>query len=245
MIMDVFRRVIDNLLDIVYPKTCLACKERLTVSCIDGLVCFECWQKIKRNTPPFCSSCGRRLRKENLNKSICPGCQKNKWHFDRAFSPCIYDGVIKELIHAFKYNNKDHLGFTLSRLMTDFIKEFNVPVDFVDFIVPIPLHRTRLREREFNQAEALSAPIAKEFQKPVASGLLVRARPTKTQTDLEKEMRLLNVKGSFSITNPAAVKGKNLLLVDDVLTTGATSSEAAKTLKQAGARVVFALTLAN
>lgn len=245
MIKDVFRRVISHLLDIVYPKTCLACHERLTDSCMDGLVCFECWQKIKKNTPPFCSLCGRSLRKENLHRSICSECQKMNWHFDRAFSPCVYEGVIKELIHAFKYKNKDHLGHTLSRLMIDFIKEFRVPVDFVDFIVPIPLHRSRFREREFNQAQVLSEHLAREFQKPVASDWLQRLRATKTQTDLERDMRLINVRGSFSVKDPHLVKGKNIFLIDDVFTTGATSSEAAKTLKQAGAQVVFAMTLAN
>jgi competence protein ComFC len=168
-----------------------------------------------------------------------------KWHFDRAFSPCIYEGVIKELIHAFKYKNKDHLGYTLSRLMTDFIKEFRIPVEFVDFIIPIPLHRSRLREREFNQAQVLSEHLAREFQKPVACDWLQRLRATKTQTDLERNMRLINVRGSFSVKEPQLVKGKNILLIDDVLTTGATSSEAAKALKQAGAQVVFAMTLAT
>ncbi|KPK97074.1 MAG: hypothetical protein AMJ95_10890 [Omnitrophica WOR_2 bacterium SM23_72] len=245
MIGDMLRRVIGNLLDIIYPKTCLACHQRLTDSCIDGLVCSVCWQKIKRNTPPFCSLCGRSLRKENLHRSLCPECQKMRWHFDRAFSPCAYEGVLKELIHAFKYRNKDHLGFTLSRLMSDFIKEFRVPVEFVDFIIPIPLHRSRLREREFNQAEVLSEHLAREFQKPLACDWLLRRRATKTQTDLEKDLRLINVRDSFSVRDPQIVKGKNILLIDDVFTTGATSSEAAKTLKQAGAQVVFAMTLAN
>ncbi|MCX5702400.1 MAG: ComF family protein [Candidatus Omnitrophica bacterium] len=238
------RRFINSLVDIVYPKICLACKNKLREqSCIENIVCAECWGKIKKNLPPFCHSCGRHL--EKFVSKICPSCLRKQLHFDRAFSPCVYEGVIKKLIHAFKYQNKDYLGFKLSRLMIEFIKEYNVPVDLLDSILPIPLHKTRLREREFNQAEVLSNHIAKEFNKTVLSDCLMRHRYTKTQTGLKDSLRLLNVKGSFSTNQGKAIKGKNILLVDDVLTTGSTASEAAYVLKNAGANIVFVLTLAS
>jgi len=240
------REFLSSLVDIIYPKVCLVCKNSLkNVSSIDSTVCGQCWTKIKRNLPPFCNSCGRHLKKANLNKNICPTCLKKPLHFDRAFSPCIYDGAIKELIHEFKYKNKDYLGATLSRLMIEFIKEYDVPIDYLDLIVPIPLHPTRLREREFNQAEILSNYIAAEFNKNITDKILIRHRVTKTQTELETEQRFVNVQGSFSVTRKEGLKGKNILLVDDVLTTGATSSEAASALKGAGANIVFVLTLSN
>ncbi len=238
-------RLVNSLVDIIYPKTCLVCKNKLATSSVDNVVCNGCWGNIKRNLPPFCHSCGRQLKKSNFNKSICPSCLKTKLHFDRAFSPCIYEGVIKDLIHNFKYKGKDYLGSALSRLMTEFIKEYDLPIGYIDLIVPLPLHKTRLREREFNQAEILAKFIAQEFKKNLASEDLRRHRPTKTQTDLELNERLLNVKGSFLVTELERVKGKNILLVDDVLTTGATSSEAAYALKDSGANIVFVLTLAN
>jgi len=129
--------------------------------------------------------------------------------------------------------------------MVEFIKEYNAPIDYVDFIIPIPLHKTKLREREFNQAEILSRHIAKEFRKCVLTDVLLRTRETKTQADLEMAERILNVRDSFSVTKHEQIRRKNILLVDDVLTTGATSSEAAKALKNAGANIVFVLTLAN
>ncbi len=239
------RRLIKGLADIVYPKRCLVCKNKLGASSVDNLICRVCWGNIKRNTPPFCHSCGRHLEKGNLTKNICPRCIKQRLHFDRAFCPCIYTGVIKELIHEFKYKNKDYLGFSLSKLMIEFIREYNVAVDCLDFIVPVPLHKTRLREREFNQAEILSKYIAEEFKKTLLPDALLRHRHTKTQTDLELNQRLLNVKDSFSVNKLKDIKGKNLLVVDDVLTTGATASCAALTLKRAGANIVFVLTLAN
>lgn len=232
------------LADIIYPKACLACKKPLKdKASTDNLVCAGCWAKIKKNTPPFCYRCGRHLEKPVRN--ICPGCTRKQLHFDRAFSPCAYEGIIKELIHAFKYLGKDYLGHTLGGLMVEFIKDYNVPVQLLDLIIPIPLHEARMREREFNQAQILSSHIAGIFNKKVSSDALKRIRHTKTQTDLENDQRLLNVKGSFVVTKNEEIKNKNILLVDDVLTTGATSSEAASALKNAGANIVFVLTLAN
>ena len=240
-----FRRLIHGLTQILYPKVCLSCKKKLGAEAKDGFICSQCRGKIKKNLPPFCISCGRQLEKRWFAKNICPSCQKKKLHFDRAFSPCVYDGVIKDLIHEFKYNGKDYLGRSLSRLMIEFIKEYALPMDCLDLIVPVPLHKVRLREREFNQAQILSGYIAREFDKKILEGALIRNRHTKTQTELEENQRLLNVQNSFSVLRSEDIKGKNILLVDDVLTTAATSSEAAYTLKNSGANIVFVLTLAN
>ncbi len=239
------RKFLNVLADIVYPKTCLVCKRQLgELACIDNLVCTQCWDKIKRNAPPFCRSCGRQLQKPII-QNICPACVRKQLHFDRAFSPCVYEGTIKELIHAFKYRGKDYLGATLAGLMAAFIEEYALPMDILDLIIPIPLHKTRLREREFNQAQILSEHIARRFGKKTSYDSLARLRLTKTQTELETGERLLNVKGSFTAIKKEDVKGKNILLVDDVLTTGSTCSEAAYALKDAGANIVFVLTLAN
>lgn len=229
--------------DTVFPRTCLCCKEKLGDWQQDDFVCRKCISKIKKNLPPFCSSCGRHLDKKDFSKNICNSCAKNRLHFDRAFAPCVYDGVIKELIHEFKYRDKDYLGKSLAKIMADFIKTYELPLDCVDYIVPVPLHDTRLREREFNQAEVLSRHICEEFDKDLITGIIRRSRYTKTQTELNPDERLLNVKQSFHTTGD--LSGKNVLLVDDVLTTGATSSEAAHALKSAGANIVFVLTLAN
>lgn len=242
--MDMLRNFLNAFADILYPKICLACKTKLKdKSSIDNLVCGECWGKIKKNPPPFCHSCGRHLN--NPTKNICPSCMRKQMHFDRAFSPCAYEGVLKELILLFKYKNKDYLGTPLSRIMVEFIRDYNLPMDFIDLIIPVPLHKARLREREFNQAEVLSNHIAPIFNKRVLPDGLIRTRDTKTQTELEIKERLRNVRGGFTVRKSKDIESKNILLVDDVLTTGATSSEAAHTLKKAGAHIVFVLTLAN
>lgn len=240
------RRYIRSLIDIVYPPACLLCKKNLkNTSTVENLVCIECWGKIKKNLPPFCYYCGKHLERHDLFKNICSACRKKQLHFDRAFSACAYEGTVKELIHQFKYKNKDYLGFILSRLMIEFIKEYSLPLDLIDFIIPVPLHKARLREREFNQAQVLGDYIAGEFNKKILGNALGRLRYTRSQTELEESARFLNVKNSFAFLGKEDIKGKNILLVDDVLTTGATSSEAASALKRAGAGVIFVLTLAN
>ncbi len=234
-----------GLTDIIYPKECVSCKNTIVHNAVDDLVCFDCWTAIKENVPPFCIRCGRHLDKKNLTKNVCPHCIRKEYYFDRAFSPCSFEGPIQELIHEFKYNGKDYLAKPLSRLLLNFIGEYRVPVEFMDMIVPVPLHQARLRERQFNQAALLSRYISEAFSRDQAEDILVRNRSTKTQADLTIAERLANVQGSFSTKENAPIQGKNILLIDDVLTTGATASEASCALKKAGANIVFVLTLAN
>jgi len=243
--MRMLRRLLDGLVDIVYPKKCLACKNKLDIASSDAFICSQCRGKIKRNMPPFCRHCGRHLNTKIDTKGICASCIRQPLYFDRAFSSCIYEGVIKELIREFKYKNKDYLARSLSEIMIDFIKEYNLPLDYMDLIVPVPLHKARLREREFNQAGILSNHIAGAFNKIVSEEALIRRRATRTQVELKDNERFINVAGSFSLDPAISVRGKNILLVDDVLTTGATASEAARVLKNSGANIVFVLTLAN
>jgi ComF family protein len=241
-----WRKIIGGLRDIIYPPRCLACKTPLVFSASgESFVCAKCLGGIKKNLPPFCSRCGRHLKKNNLAKNVCTGCARTTLHFDRAFSPLLYEGAIKELLHEFKYKGKDYLGATLSSPMLEFIREYHLPLEYLDLIVPVPLHNSKLREREFNQAQVLGNFIAREFHKELRDDILIRNRATLTQTELEIGKRLNNVKDCFSVRDTDTVKEKNILLVDDVLTTGATCSEAALALKKSGAGIVFALTLAN
>jgi ComF family protein len=241
MLMRFFR----GLVDICWPKNCLICKKAIGDASVDNVVCLECWSKVKRNSPPFCHFCGRHLEKKNLSKGLCPACIRKQPYFDRAFSPCQYDGVIKELIHAFKYKGKDYLGTTLSRPMVEFIHEYSIPMELIDCIIPVPLHKTRLREREFNQAYILSKCIATQFNKKILHNKLLRLRYTRPQVELLPRQRLENVRESFHARKQSSLKSKNILLVDDVLTTGQTASWAAYALKRAGANIVFVLTIAN
>jgi len=241
------RGLFKGLKDLLYPNCCLVCKNRIPAPDQEQLICTVCWDKLEKNLPPFCAGCGRHLTPEAIKNNACPSCSKCKTNFcfDRAFSPCQYSGSVKKLIHEFKYSRKDYLGQPLGKLMNTFIHDYHLPIEYFDFIVPIPLHKSRLREREFNQAEILSHEIARQFNKKVLTDGFIRVKPTKTQTELTWPQRCQNMEKSFSVTKPDLIKDTNLLLVDDVLTTGATSNEAAKCLKNAGAKKVLLLTLAS
>jgi len=245
LIVKVLNNLMRGIIDLAYPENCLICKNKITprVS-TDRFVCAACWAKIRINRPPFCHSCGRSLTRQKSVKNLCVKCVKHPLDFDRAFSPCSYEGVIRELIHMFKYNGKDYLGPLLSGIMNDFIKEYNLPIRIIDTLIPIPLHKARLREREYNQSFILSQYISREFNIPATDKLLLRYRNTKTQTELKDIDRFQNIRESFSVNEKKDLKGKNFLLIDDVFTTGATCSEAARVLKQAGANIVYCLTLA-
>jgi ComF family protein len=239
------RNLIWHFIDILYPKHCHLCHNRLKSNDLDDVVCLDCWSGIKKNLPPFCRRCGRNIKDNRITKHICAGCRRTNFGFDRAFSPCVYEGTIKELIYQFKYGSRDYLGKTLSRLLIDFIKEYGLEVSLFDLIIPVPLHQRKLREREFNQAQTLSEFLSAGLGLELSTKELIRVRDTATQTGLDDRQRWSNLSGSFAVGNTGKVKGKNILLIDDVFTTGATCSEAAAALKSAGAGAVFVLTLAN
>lgn len=239
------KSIFNNLINLVYPKQCLICKETTAPSNSDSSVCINCWAKIQKNLPPFCQICGRHLEIRLIDSNICPKCRRTNYNFDRAFSPCLYQGTVKDLIHFFKYKGKIYLGKQLAGLLIEFIKNYRLPIDMIDMIVPIPLHKRKLREREFNQAEILATYVAETSNKKISCNNLYRIRDNLSQITLSDAKRWENVKGIFKSRNPTEFKDKTILLVDDVFTTGATASEAAFVLKKAGAKGVFVLTIAN
>ena len=240
-----FAGLFRGLKDLIYPDCCLVCKNKIELNKEQNLLCTNCLDKIEKNLPPFCAGCGRHLDTEAIKKNTCVACANTKFYFDRAFSPCVYTGTIKKLIHEFKYSGKPYLGKSLGTIMNTFIRDYNLPIQHLDYIIPIPLHKSRLREREFNQARILSQQVCEEFDKKLLAGALIRNKPTKSQAELGFEERRQNMKGSFLVVKPERIKDTNLLLIDDVLTTAATSNEAARSLKEAGAKIVILLTLAN
>lgn len=226
-----------NFINIIYPARCAICHNVVSPKII---LCQDCLKAIELNVAPFCPRCGR-----GLNRSACGNCKKMAFHFDRAWSACRYKDIAAALIHLLKYKGKREIKNPLIKIITNFIKESRIPMHNIDIITPIPLHQAKLREREFNQSLLLSEGIAGVFNIKHSVKNLIRIKNQNTQTKLNVNSRFRNIKGSFKIKNSANFKNKNVLLVDDVLTTGATTSEASRVLKQAGARKVFVLTFAN
>jgi len=230
-------------LNLIYPKRCQG--GGLTLHYKNNFyLCKECLKKIRINRPPFCIRCGRPISGlPNLN-AVCGRCIGAKYKFERVFSCCNYEGLIKELIHKFKYNRKKYLIHLFNELLVNFVKSY-IDINSIDMIVPVPLHRGKLQQRGFDQSLLLSRNLSKIFGIALVYNILKRKKDTKQQTRLNKIQRLNNVKGAFFIKDKRIFNRKRVLLIDDVVTTAATANECAALLMESGARSVFLLTLAR
>jgi len=192
---------------------------------------------------PLCPVCGIPFVGTGADHH-CGACLTQSPYFDIARAPLLYEGPIRDLIHSFKYSHHTHLRYPLALLTLEGLREFLTEQE-PHTIVPVPLHRSRLRQRGFNQAVLLGRVLSHNLSVPMTPDLLVRTRRTEPQVELSAEKRRLNVKGAFSVKKPGLVVGKRVLLLDDVMTTGSTMDECAKELKKAGALSVIALTIAR
>jgi competence protein ComFC len=239
MLQDVFQ----GIKELVFPDNCLICRNYLN-SRHQKQLCDSCLLTITQNTPPFCLKCSRPITVFN-SQGLCLSCLKSDYHFDIAWSACIYEKPLTELIYSFKYHGKTSLRKLFFHLLKDFIETYHVPLEHFDMIIPIPLHPTRFRERGFNQAELLSQMIAEYYQLCHRNDLLMRWKFTPSQTLQEAKQRWTNVSDAFRINDPLDIADKSVLIVDDLLTTAATANAASETLKKAGAAYVGVLTLAT
>ena len=230
--------IFKTFLDIVLPPVCYVCKE----SCSGKYgLCEVCLEKIWHIPPPYCLKCGRRVPEK---ESTCGECKKKVVHVQRGFSCCEYKDTIKHCIHLFKYNGYVGLVDIFKDIMTDFLKKHTLDKE-IDLIVPVPMYRTKKRERTYNHAEVLARSISQSFSILIDSKNLKKIRWTQSQSELDKQKRLRNVKDSFITVDKNVFRGKNVLLVDDVYTTGATINECARVLSGTEPRSIYSLTLAR
>ena len=240
--MNAASQLINSFLNLIYPLHCASCGKSLKVADQTG-ACEICIARIKPNPRPYCRRCGRPMPEAGVS---CPECLEMRPYFSSACSACLYEDPLKELIHKFKYNNRRSLANIFSRIMADFICDNPEIIDGVDTITFVPLSKKRSLERTFNQSELLASAIGKAFEIPV-KGCLRKKLPTKNQNELSRQDRLVNVKEAFSLKNgmDETVRDADVLLIDDVMTTGATLNDSSRALIQAGARRVRCLTLAR
>ena len=235
--------VLNDVSDVIFPPRCLGCAEILHPH-RGQLFCPACNEKINFITGSLCPVCGTTFSNSPAESHLCGNCIENKTYFSCARAVFSYETIILDALHKFKYGNNISVGAMLASFMAD----FSFPdVNFSDYslIIPVPLHIKRLRERGFNQSLILARALAKKWQIPVNFSLLKRHKSTLTQTGLHKTERKQNIKGAFEVSDKNKIANKNVILVDDVYTTGATINECAKTLIKAGAQKVTVLTLAR
>jgi len=221
-------------LDLVYPPHCLVCGEPgcdyLCAACTEEITCVEA---------PYCRKCG--IPCESF---YCEACLDREFAFERACSAGLFEGVLREAIHALKYDLRIVMAQPLAELMARSFPDTRLGAK-VDLVIAVPIHRKRMMERGFNQSAELSRIFCKRVSLPLESGVLYKSRETRHQVDLPHDLRAINVAGAFSVRKAENIMGRKVLLIDDVFTTGSTLNEVAKTLRSAGAGAVYAYTLAR
>lgn len=229
-------------LDMVFPRMCAGCGGVVVRESLH--ICWECLSGLWPVQFPHCSVCGNPVQGTATNEYVCALCSGGKRHFNRARSAVHFDGRITGIIHAFKYGQATHLSRDLASLMAACSNVHYAPAD-VDAVTFVPLHHRKERERTYNQSQLLASELAALLRKPLFSRCLVRWRETRTQTALNAAERRKNMQGAFRAVNEKWIQGRRILLVDDVMTTGATVDECAKVLNEAGAAEVRVLTVAR
>jgi competence protein ComFC len=237
----VLTRFWQALVDLCYPPHCAGCR-RDTIS--GSHVCAACAEEIERIERPFCERCSNPFAGAITEKFVCPNCEGRQVHFEHAVAPFRSRGIVRECIHAFKYQRAQYLRPQLSAWLAEALCDSRIADRPFDAFVPVPLHAVRQREREYNQAEELCRDLSARANRPTWKALR-RIRYTTTQTKLDREERMENLRGAFQVSDNALVKDRDLVLVDDVFTTGSTVEECSRVLLRGGARSVRVICVAR
>lgn len=239
--MRMLRAAREALLSLFFPPHCALCG----ADTVGGIyLCAKCAGTARRIKEPFCRQCSQPFDGNIDGTFTCSNCRDREFHFDCAVAPYAACDAVREFIHRFKYERQYHLRHQLADWAAAGLADDRLRAQPFDAFVPVPLHRARRREREFNQAEVLAELLSRHAAVPVRNAI-ERTRYTTTQTRLDRHERMENLRGAFRVRHPKHVKDRHLILVDDVFTTGSTVEECARVLRAAGAASVRALTVAR
>jgi competence protein ComFC len=233
------QRLFETLIELLYPSHCVGCG---TAQAPGIFLCAECLESTPRIIRPFCQCCSRPFEGVVTGQFSCPNCEDYPLAFDCVVSLYQAKGILRDLIHRFKYGGQYYLRRLFSEILLEALRDERIVATPIDALVPVPLHPARRRERGFNQAQALADSVSKKTAIPVLD-CVVRRSYTQSQTRFDRGERMRNLRGAFVLRKSNMVIGKNLVLLDDVLTTGSTLHECALVLRKAGAESVRAITV--
>jgi ComF family protein len=236
------REVLTGVLDLVYPPVCVLCEEELTAEL--ACICEPCREQLVREPHATCPRCAETVGPFTASDAGCVRCAKQDLRFDAAFRLGPYEGILRKSIlqikHAFAADLAGDLGVILGRQL-----QWHAQATSIDAVVPVPLHWLRRMQRGYNQAHALARSVAQVLARPLQPRWLARRRYTAHQSGQSMTARRENLHGAFFAAARQSLRGKTILLVDDVRTTCSTCSEAARALKHAGAARVLVAVLAR
>jgi len=221
------RFLFQPLVDFVFPPFCHLCQASVTAQ--EYPICSQCSSQLERISPVLICA-------DDYNSPI-----RHRFTFSHSIAALVYDEQVQRLIHHFKYNHMPVFKKTLGDILAQSCLQCDEFLD-VDFIIPVPLYISRLRERGYNQAELLAHQVAAVTKLPCRTNILKRTRNTKQQVKCSGDERIQNVHGAFTVINAERVQDAKIALVDDVMTTGGTMNECATVLLNAGARQIMAIT---
>ena len=233
--------LLHSAVSLLYPPGCTICRKSTRAG---EYLCDQCETKAVGIVAPFCQKCSEPFEGSITNTFACANCAHRTIYFDAAVAAYRGRGIVRQIIHEFKYGRQIYLRHLVGRWLNSALDDERLRQSHFDVIVPVPLHPTRQRERGFNQASLLAELLSAQTSIP-AKPLLERTRYTTTQTALDRSERMENLHNAFRLRKNADVRGLRVLLVDDVLTTGSTLNECARLLKRAGALSVHAATAAR
>lgn len=232
-------KFLNNIFETLFPSgiTCFLCGDEVSESKFD--LCNKCEAKIPR-VKKICLKCGTPI---NSMANYCLTCKNTKRFFDLARSALIYKEDVAGAIRNFKYGGKKYLAKCFAKFLNEELNKLNLTE--IDYIIPVPLFPKRLKKRGYNQAQLLAEELSKTTLIPIDTTSLIRVKDTETQTELSYRQRQNNLEDAFKVENKKKLKGKTVLLIDDVLTTGSTANHCSKILKDAGVKVIYVLTVAT
>jgi len=231
----------EGLLNFFFPQHCVGCGGYIAESAGYPL-CAECELKIQTFVSPYCLTCGRPVG--SFRQTKCRRCREKPFSFDIARAITIYDSPMKEAIQAFKYRKIISFRLFFINLLIEFMNG-NPFFREVDAILPVPLHPTRLREREFNQSEIIARGISDWYHVPLISKAVDRVKKTQSQVGLSMKERRLNLLGAFEVKNAALVRHQRILIIDDVITSRSTVESLSATLRRSECKTILVLALAT
>ena len=226
--------------ELIFPSLCLLCSHPAETKMP---LCSRCLEKLEWLRDNCCQICGLGFAPTSP-AHLCGKCQLKPPSYHLARAVVKFEEPAVEIVHRFKYQREFAFLAWMSDEMARVYQEQFAPLDF-DLIIPVPLHWQRLLKRGYNQSQLLARFLAKKINLPLASSVLVRTQNTPPQVGLSRNQREKNLKKAFLVKKPSWIQGKKVLLIDDVITTGATIQEASKTLKRAGAELVGVLAFAR